>query len=62
MAVIMPMAVAMIMVMRVVVMIRQIGMRRINPLHAFWGLNRIQVRQIDSHSFSITSHQDLSTR
>jgi hypothetical protein len=61
MAVIMPMAVAMIMIMRVVVMIRQIGMRRINPLHAFWGLNRIQVRQIDSHSFSITSHQDLST-
>ena len=43
----------------IMVMIWQICMRRINPLHTFRALNRIQVRQIDSHSFSIASHQDL---
>jgi hypothetical protein len=45
-----------------VMMIWQVRMRRINPLHSFRILNRFQIRQIHCYSFAITPVFSVSNR
>jgi hypothetical protein len=51
-----------IMTMLMMVMIWQVRMRRINPLHSFRTLNRFQIRQVHCYSVTITPVFSVSNR